>query len=203
VISIYIVKHLTHSETGLPLRWEKFSVSVEYRRLLHEPQDYTDLTLRKFHTAEPFRDEGYMESFKNEYREQLNRLRGLTLLSLAKQKCGTIVLMIVVSDWENVSHLEERLQTEFGVTFHGCSAPKGAGFWGGRAVSIIRDQYVPLIEGEEYLDQLLVGSRAGAGGMTAGVILKGENSLFMLQCAHAYNTPGKLISPILKKNKKY
>jgi hypothetical protein len=84
------MKHLSHSETGLPPRWEKYAVSVEYRRLAHEPQDYTDLMLGKFYTAEPFRDEGHIESFKKESREQLHRLRGLTLLSLAKLECGTI-----------------------------------------------------------------------------------------------------------------
>jgi hypothetical protein len=87
-----------------------------------------------------------------------------------------------VSDWVGVERLETRLLDELQEKFPEFSCPKGAGLWDGHAVAIIRDQYEPLIAGEEYVNKVLVGSRAG--GMTCGAILKGEGGVSL--CSSRY-----------------
>jgi hypothetical protein len=52
----------------------------------------------------------------------------------------------------------------------------------------VRTEQVLLVRGEEYLEHVLVGSRVGAGGMTAGLLLEDQGKdIYMLQCAHAYD----------------
>jgi hypothetical protein len=141
-IKVAITKHLTHAQTGLPTSWKNYRVYVMYTKGA-TPQDFTDKVLAKIKEADSVRDHEYIQSFETAYREQLSLLSGMTLACLRKLKgSNQIVLVVIVSDWHNVSHLEDRLQSEFKDTFPGRTATKGAGFWKGRHVAIIRDEYV-------------------------------------------------------------
>jgi quinol monooxygenase YgiN len=191
VIEVSIVKHLTHRETAIPDCWEGLSVAVGYRRLCSDDQDYTDLMIRKMAGAEPHHDPQYVAQFEKAYESELRALRGITLLRLARFT-EKVVLYVIVSDWENAAKLEEKLQEQFAAAFDGGCIVRGGGFFEGHQVSVVRDVYQKLIRGEEYLDQLLVGSRAGGRGMTAGLILKDDETVYMLQCAHGYTNIGKL-----------
>jgi hypothetical protein len=173
---VVIMKHLAREQTGLPPRWERYTVVVVYEEHDSE-QDYTDRMLNRLYNAEHHRDQtGVIASFKQHFEAELGVLKGLTLLSMAKFN-NALTLVVIVSDWVGVERLKTRLLDELQEKFPEFPCPKGAGLWDGHAVAIIRDQYEPLIAGEEYVDKVLVGSRAG--GMTCGAILKGEGYPFV------------------------
>jgi hypothetical protein len=45
--------------------------------------------------------------------------------------------------------------------------------WSGKELYVVREQVVELVNGEEFLEPVLVGGRAGGiGGMTSGLLLK-------------------------------
>ena len=154
--------------------------------------DYTNKILEKLQSAKFNKgNKELINSFENEYFEELSKLNSLTLITTARFQDGAIAIVVLVSDWENAPILENRLQEEFSKEFPGRTAPKGAGFWADHHVSVIRDIYKPLYNEEEYQDNLLVGSRIGEGGMTCGVISQDAKIRpMMLQCGHGYKQVG-------------
>ena len=60
---------------------------------------------------------------------------------------------------------------------------------------VIRDNLLYLVTGEESAKPVLVGARAGGGGMTCGMKLKnqGDNATYMLQCRHGYKAVGHIL----------
>jgi hypothetical protein len=85
---------------------------------------------------------------------------------------------VYLTDWDNAPAMERML--------------KGTK-WLGIPVSVIREQVVYLLSGEEFVESVLVGARAGGGGMTAGFLPrdKKDDSVYMLQCRHRYLSVGE------------
>jgi hypothetical protein len=136
-----------------------------------------------------------IDAFIDHYQPVLARLQGLTYISIQKLKSGVCILVVFVTDWKNAGGLETQLKSEFEAAYPLATIEKGSGSWMSLSVGVIRTEEVRLVDGEEYLEHVLVGSRVGAGGMTAGVLLEDqEKTRYMLQCAHGYNGIGMKFS---------
>jgi hypothetical protein len=196
IIHITILKHLHHDETGLPNTWEGYRVTVQYRKLTEEHMDRTDVTRALIWNSVAVYDQtDKIDSFIDHYQPVLAPLQGLTCISIQKLKSGVCILVVFVTDWKNAGGLETQLKSEFEAAHPLSTTEKGSGIWMSLSVGVIRTEQVLLVDGEEYLEYVLVGSRVGAGGMTAGVLLEDqEKTLYMLQCAHAYNGIGMKFS---------
>jgi hypothetical protein len=53
---------------------------------------------------------------------------------------------------------------------------------------VVRERVVELVNGEQFLEPVLLGGRAGGGGMTSRLLLKDNigGDTWMLQCCHGY-----------------
>jgi len=191
-IVVYTGYRLCHRETGLPTSWEQYNIVVMHKPHDGQQRDYTDQIGELLATAKNARDDtGVVNDFIQHYQDVLKTLAGFISIRLARFENNTLSLILLVCDWESASVLESLLQSEYSKVYPMMSCPQGAGIYQGIAVSVLRDGYDTCLAGEEYLDDILVGSRVGEGGMTAGALLKDQNgSILMLQCSHGYKAIG-------------
>ncbi|KAF8544733.1 hypothetical protein BDD12DRAFT_906241 [Trichophaea hybrida] len=117
------------------------------------------------HVQDP---DGLLDSFKQSYRTEIVALRGVTVFYLQKiTATGDLVIVVVAPDWDGAEMLEKLQRT----------------IW--QSVVVVRDSFQDLVYGEEFIAQLLVGSRASTGGMTAGAIVRvkdgSKKAIYMFQ----------------------
>jgi hypothetical protein len=95
--------------------------------------------------------------------------------TLREEDTETEIIVVYLTDWDNAPAMERMLEGTK---------------WLGIPVSVIREQVVYLLSGEEFVEPVLVGARAGRG---EGFLPrdKKDDSVYMLQCRHRYQSVGE------------
>ncbi|KAF8247226.1 hypothetical protein K440DRAFT_644019 [Wilcoxina mikolae CBS 423.85] len=137
---------------------------------LHVP-----LPFKKEPTPKILSDHQILQAFHNVYNDVILTLEGVTVVSLrwALLDDQEEVIVVFVTDWNGARRIEARLTATFA----------------GKRVYVVRERLVNLVD-ENYVEPLVVRARASGAGMTSGVLLKDNEQIYMLQCAHDYMAKG-------------
>jgi hypothetical protein len=183
---------ISMGQTRLPTDWTfngtSFEISVKFDPAISTNKDYSSMLIhgigssKAVPTSETIGDTQLLRSFYVKYQDRFLTLRGITLVrltSLRQEDTETDILAVYLTDWDNAPAMERIL-----------NGTK----WLGIPVYVIREQVIYLLSGEEFVEPVLVGARAGGGGMTAGVLLRDQqdDAVYMLQCRHGYQSVGEL-----------